>query len=620
MNRFKLLLIVLLLLDASSTLAQVCQGSTGTPVLYTNFANGLPGKSNLNYTDSVPSRGFFSIKSTTANLNPNWLSVGSSGNNRVVIVNSASTPKYIYTDTIKTLCGGTTYVFTADLLNLIKDQTSAASVTFIVKTTDGEQQQVQYAASGGLGNTQTGIAFTTPNTGGDVILTLVANPAHDKDEVFAMTALTIQTCGPRMTASFSKPDIVTTEAVCEGTTQTFNLTSLMYEQYDTPFYQWQMRTSVSGNWVDIPGATSPDYTYNMVNGVAGTYSFRMVGGKTVNKNTPTCISYSSLATIVVNKYPVANATISTPVCEGGTLTLDATGGSSYYWTGPNGFTSNKKSPVISNLTQANAGTYYVAVTTNGCTTPTSINVVINTIPIATIGSDVTICKGDQTTLSAGGGLSYQWSPALGLSDVNSANPVASPSVTTTYTVTVFNSSGCSTEASVKVTVNPLATANAGADKSTIQDKPVTLIGMVSNGGGFYWTPTDYLNDPHILNPVATPPFDITYTLHALPLGPCTMEATDQVFVQVFKKIVVPNTFSPNADGVNDTWAIEGLSSYPLAFTQVFNRYGGLVFQAQGYPKPWDGKLNGALLKFGTYYYKIDLKNGVVLSGWIMIVR
>jgi gliding motility-associated-like protein len=85
-------------------------------------------------------------------------------------------------------------------------------------------------------------------------------------------------------------------------------------------------------------------------------------------------------------------------------------------------------------------------------------------------------------------------------------------------------------------------------------------------------------------------------------------------------IVIPNTFTPNADGINDIWAISGLDSYPQSTTQVFNRYGSLVFQSQGYPKAWDGTKNGALLPFGTYYYKIDLKNGTIFSGWVLILN
>ncbi|XHR98353.1 gliding motility-associated C-terminal domain-containing protein [Mucilaginibacter sp. UC70_90] len=59
---------------------------------------------------------------------------------------------------------------------------------------------------------------------------------------------------------------------------------------------------------------------------------------------------------------------------------------------------------------------------------------------------------------------------------------------------------------------------------------------------------------------------------------------------------MPNTFTPNGDGVNDTWAIEALNTYPTSTTQVFNRYGGLVFKSTGYPEAWDGSLTARVFR------------------------
>ncbi len=97
--------------------------------------------------------------------------------------------------------------------------------------------------------------------------------------------------------------------------------------------------------------------------------------------------------------------------------------------------------------------------------------------------------------------------------------------------------------------------------------------------------------------------------------------TDDVFIRVFKKVIIPNAFSPNNDGINDTWKIEALETYPESNVSVFNRYGQVVYHSTGYNKPWDGKLNGIPLPVGTYYYKIDLKNNFsILSGWVLIIR
>jgi gliding motility-associated-like protein len=137
---------------------------------------------------------------------------------------------------------------------------------------------------------------------------------------------------------------------------------------------------------------------------------------------------------------------------------------------------------------------------------------------------------------------------------------------------------------------------------------------------FYWTPTDYLDNPQSLTPIATPPDNIWYTLHAASPDNCGVD-TSNVYVRVYQKITIPNTFTPNGDGVNDYWDIKNLNTYPESFMQVFSRYGQPVYQSNGYPKPWDGKRKGSLLPTGTYYYIIDLKNGMPkLTGWVLIVR
>jgi len=86
-------------------------------------------------------------------------------------------------------------------------------------------------------------------------------------------------------------------------------------------------------------------------------------------------------------------------------------------------------------------------------------------------------------------------------------------------------------------------------------------------------------------------------------------------------ISIPNTFTPNGDGINDLWNITALQGYPTCTVNIYNRYGTLVYNSIGYPKAWDGNYNGSALPVGTYYYIIDLKNGKKkLAGPITILR
>ena len=67
-----------------------------------------------------------------------------------------------------------------------------------------------------------------------------------------------------------------------------------------------------------------------------------------------------------------------------------------------------------------------------------------------------------------------------------------------------------------------------------------------------------------------------------------------------------NTFSPNGDGINDTWKISGIENYPNANVQIFTRSGEKVFESVGYPVPFNGIYQGKQLAVSTYYYIINL--------------
>ena len=128
------------------------------------------------------------------------------------------------------------------------------------------------------------------------------------------------------------------------------------------------------------------------------------------------------------------------------------------------------------------------------------------------------------------------------------------------------------------------------------------------------------NNNKILNPVASPSSTTIYTLTVQSTGGCV--GVDSVTVEVsIPNIVIPNTFTPNGDGINDTWNIKNLDSYPNCTVQIFNRWGQNVYTSIGYGLPWDGTYRKAALPTGTYYYIINLKNNSkLLSGYVAIIR
>ncbi len=636
LNNFFLCLCLSIFFYTDSVFAQ----SLGDPVVHITFGSGtsthagaLPADSgSTSYTYSAndfPSDGYYTIENTTAGAGNVWWSTtdhtGNSGGYMMIVNASEAKTDYFYKREVDGLCGGTTYQFSAWAGNLLRSQDiSPPNITFaILDASTGAV--IQSYPTGTIALQPSGFKwiqykfnFTLPSSISNVIIKMTNNsnggaPAND----LALDDITFSPYGPALVASFSSSSSVTEETECAGQTKSFTLTVPAPTGYTSPAYQWQVNTG--SGWTDIIGATSLTYVASPT--VQGTYEYRLAAAESTSISSLSCRVVSNVLTLVVNSSATATASSNSPVCAGNTLSLTASTGISYLWTGPNGFTSTLQNPTISNLTTAAAGTYTVTVTTGNCSAQGSAIVNVYAQPVANAGKDVTICSGDTTTLHASGGTSYSWSPTTGLSDPTIAEPVASPTDTTAYIVTVSNSSACTSTDTVVVNVQQKPSANAGLDKIMTQGQTVTLNGKAKGSDvSYYWTPAEYLSSDTVLNPTASPPESITYTLHVVSNIGCGSEATDDVSVTVYKAITIPNTFTPNGDGVNDTWDITALSTYPKSLTQVFNRYGTEIFQSIGYAKPWDGKVNGQVVPSGTYYYKIDLKNGNVFSGWLLVMR
>jgi gliding motility-associated-like protein len=149
---------------------------------------------------------------------------------------------------------------------------------------------------------------------------------------------------------------------------------------------------------------------------------------------------------------------------------------------------------------------------------------------------------------------------------------------------------------------------------------ITFSGFVNNEGPMQLDTQPLINTTATTtSPVGQYPIttsgaaSLNYTFTYLP-GILTINPILQI-------IVVPNTFTPNGDGINDVWTIKALIGYPKCTVDVYTRYGSMVYQSKGYPKPWDGMFNGTLLPVGTYYYIINPQNGTqALSGSVTILR
>ena len=251
-------------------------------------------------------------------------------------------------------------------------------------------------------------------------------------------------------------------------------------------------------------------------------------------------------------------------------------------------------------------------------------------PISNFGfSKSPLCIGDVVTMTDStnsmDGFTVEWYWDLGDGSTrNIPSFTYTYSNTRTYPVTLYsmNNHGCFSDTMTKtITVFPYPVVDAGPDRTVLAGGQLTIVPTVSgNGLQYLWTPSTYLDNPASPSPKCiAPQNDIRYTLTVTGEGGC--KASDDMLVKVLKAPRIPNTFTPNNDGINDRWLIQYLEDYPNNRLQVFTRAGQLVYESRGYYTPWDGTCKGRKLPYDTYYYILEPGNGrEPVSGYVTIIK
>jgi len=177
-----------------------------------------------------------------------------------------------------------------------------------------------------------------------------------------------------------------------------------------------------------------------------------------------------------------------------------------------------------------------------------------------------------------------------------------------------------TQDSTTIKFIPPAKVNAGGIRYVLKGYTIQLNPTVNEDSLHYlWSPDIDINNDTLKNPTITGDVNRTYTVTVTDKRGCI--SSDTVYVEVSPPIKIDNAFTPNGDGINDTWNITGLIAYVNATVDIFTRYGQQVFHSIGYPMPWDGTYNGKALPVGVYYYVIHLNlNNIVLSGPVTLLR
>lgn len=634
-----LVTISIFLLLTNGVHAQLCSGSLGDPVINIAFGSGnnpgsaLPfGVTNYIYTPGdCPKDGYYTIANSTSGCFGNtWFNLlqdhtPNDVNGYMMLINASYDPGDFYVDTVKGLCGSTTYEFASWVLNLntgiaCNGHPILANVTFSIESTTGTVLQ-QYS-TGDIPTSpaplwrQYGFYFSTPVNASSIVIRMRNNAPGGCGNDLALDDITFRPCGPLITVTNNGQ--TTNANICDTNKSNILLNSTVSSGYANTHYQWQ--TFNNGNWQDIAGATNNNYV--RLPTPAGNYQYRVVVAQGNNIQLPACRVASNAYTIGVEPKPTINIQTNQAACLGDVLQVSASSaGNQFQWRGPNLFQTTQSNFTINSLSPKNEGYYYVKATTaTGCTNTDSVYVSVSPIPLANAGTSQTICAGNSVVLRGSGGEKYKWEPSANLSSDTIPQPTATPTDSTLYYLTVSNGS-CSRMDSVMMNVLHLPKANAGKSFTIFEGDQVQLNGSAAGDDiQYFWTPNYNISNPNILDPFVYPTFDTTYVLHVISQQGCG-ESDSKTFIRVYNKISVPNAFSPNGDGINDFWEIKDLYTYPTADVSVFDRNGQMIFHSIGYGKPWDGTINEKPVPIGTYYYIINLKNGTPLrSGSVLVIR
>ncbi len=241
------------------------------------------------------------------------------------------------------------------------------------------------------------------------------------------------------------------------------------------------------------------------------------------------------------------------ICLGESATLTATGGNTYEW-------SNGETTASITVSPTSNETYVVTITVaSGCTTTDDVLVTVNALPTADAGSDEEICLGETVTLTATGGVDYEWSTTE-----TTANIDVTPSANETYTVTVTDANGCTASASVNIDLFPLTVADAGNDVTICPGGTATL--TATGGVDYEWSTSETAASIDV-----TPTANETYTVTVTDANGCT--ASDDVVVSIANNtLTVTSSANEYCEGdvisINSTVPIQTFSGNNNTVTSI----------------------------------------------------
>lgn len=316
-----------------------------------------------------------------------------------------------------------------------------------------------------------------------------------------------------------------------------------------------------------------------------------------------------------------NIDLTKPGLVGGCLPLDVVfenlsiGGEIYEWDFGDG--SERTTTTLDTIVHqyVNPGIFKVRLRAADPNTCISEDFAYATISVSapnfSVSEDVDICQGSSIQLTALGGSEFTWFPLTSLSNAKIFNPIATPEDTTTYTVEIANSNGCSYNGTVTVNVVPAIHVDVKIERPDLCHGSREI--AIKNNSENVLNTTWMLGDGTLIETGIGNyefPADGEYVLNGrLENQKCVEDISIPVTI---KKLNVPNVLTRNEDGKNDKLVIT--SALPVDLT-IYTRWGTKVFEEENYQNDWRGEG----LVSGVYYYEVVLESKEVCTGWVHLL-
>lgn len=324
-----------------------------------------------------------------------------------------------------------------------------------------------------------------------------------------------------------------------------------------------------------------------------------------------CIRTATLSQLV---YPAPSLSVSGSgtLCEGAFKQLGASGLSTYTWS-TNAFTNTINVQPLVNTVYTVTGADL-----NGCIASTTLMVNPIALPSLSITGDSSICKGEFAELSISGASTYTWSTGDTTKTI-----ILTPNETNIYSVTATFKNGCITTTQTPIIVKPSQNLVISADVKITPGTKITL--SVSGGSNYVWTPDSMLSCATCSNPIVSP---IRTTRYCVMSENYVCKKQNCVKVEVncaSADFSVPNAFSPNGDGINDEFCLQGWDFCISGFSVlIFDRWGEKVYESQNPSFCWNGVYKGKPLETDVFVFVINanFSDGIKINkkGNITLLR